>query len=186
MSLRLTVAAAMVVVSSTFASADELQEAKVGEITLKTPATWKQSEPLSKLRLAQFEIPAAEGDKESAELAIFSFGGGGDVKANVERWIGQFVADGRKVKVTGGKSDLGQYVFVDLSGTYQKPVGPPVLRKTEPMPGARMLAVILAVEGKGNYFLKLTGEQATVSAAVDAFRGSFGAKEADEKELALE
>jgi len=182
MSSRLALVAALVAVSSTFLfAADELKEAKVGEITLKTPASWKQSEPTLKLRLAQFEIPAAEGDKEAAELAIFSFGAGGGVQANVDRWIEQFQADGRKAKVTTGKSDLGQYVFVDVTGTYKKPVGPPVLGKTEALPGARMLAAILAVEGKGNFFLKLTGENATVSAAAEPFRASFGGKEADEK-----
>ncbi len=187
MASRLTFATALVLVSSTFIlAADELKEAKVGEITLKTPASWKQSEPTSRLRLAQFEIPAAEGDKEPAELAIFSFGGGGDVKANVERWIDQFYADGRKAKITTGKSDLGQYVIVDITGTYKKPIGPPIERKTEALEGARMLAVILAVEAKGNFFLKMTGEKATVSAAAEPFRASFGGKAADEKELALD
>jgi len=186
-SSRLAIATALVLVSSTFVcSADELKEAKVGEITLKTPANWKQSEPTSNLRLAQFEIPAAEGDKESAELAIFSFGGGGGVQANVDRWIGQFYADGRKSKITSGKSDRGPYVIVDVTGTYKKPIGPPVLGKTEAMEGARMLAVILAVEGKGSYFLKLTGEKATVSAAAEAFRTSFGGKAAHEKEFVPE
>ena len=147
MSSHLSLAVTFVVVSTTFIFAeDELKETKVGEVTLKVPASWKQSEPTNRLRLAQFEIPAAEGDQESAELAIFSFGGGG-VQANIDRWIGQFDAEGRKSKVTSGKADLGQYVFVDVTGTYMKPVGPPILRKTEPMPGARMLAVILAVEG---------------------------------------
>jgi gluconolactonase len=187
MSSRLAIAAALVAVSSTFTfAADELKEAKVGEITLKTPASWKQSEPTSKLRLAQFEIPAAEGDKEAAELAIFSFGAGGGVQANVDRWIEQFLADGRKSKVTTGKSDLGQYVFVDVTGTYKKPVGPPIQGKTEALPDARMLAAILAVEGKGTFFLKLTGENATVSAAAEPFRASFGGKEADEKPFARE
>jgi hypothetical protein len=49
-----------------------------------------------------------------------------------------------------------------------------------------MLAAILAVEGKGNYFLKLTGENATVTAAAEAFRASFGGKAADEKAFAPE
>ena len=182
MVLRLTVAAALVVVSSTLIFADEeVKESKVGDITLKTPARWEQSEPLSRLRLAQFEIPAAEGDKAPAELAIFSFGAGGGVKANIDRWINQFDAGGRKSKVTIGKSDFGPYVIADVTGTYKKPVGPPIRGKTEPLEGARMLAVILAVEGKGNYFLKMTGEKATVSAAAKAFRNSFGGKEADEK-----
>lgn len=187
MSSRLAFATALVLVSSTFISAaDELTEVKVGDITLKTPTSWKQSEPTSRLRLAQFEVPAAGGDKEAAELAIFSFGAGGGVKANVERWIDQFYADGRKAKITTGKSDLGQYVIVDVVGTYKKPVGPPIERKTEAQEGARMLAAILAVEGKGNFFLKMTGEKATVTAAADPFRASFGGKEADENELALD
>jgi gluconolactonase len=168
-------------VSQREVAADDLKEAKVGEITLKTPANWKQSKPTSRLRKAQFSIPAVEGDKEAAELAIFSFGAGGGVKANVDRWIGQFSADGRKSKITSGKSKTGEYVFVEVGGTYKKPVGPPIRGKTEPMPNARMLGVILAVEGKGNYFLKMTGPTKTVAAAADAFRGSFGGDVASEK-----
>lgn len=182
MLFRVSLATMLTLVSVTTALAeDEIKEANVGDITLKTPASWKQSKPSSNLRLAQFEIPPAEGDKEPAELAIFSFGGGGGVQANVDRWIGQFYGDDRKSKVTSGKSDIGQYVVVDVTGTYKKPVGPPVLRKTEALKGARMLAVILAVEGKGNYFLKMTGEGATVSAAAKAFRASFGGDEEKEK-----
>ena len=100
--------------------------------------------------MAQFSIPAVEGDNEAAELAIFSFGAGGGIKANVDRWIGQFATEGRKAKTTSGKSKTGEYVFVEIGGTYRKPVGPPVLRKTESMANARMLGVILAVEGEGH------------------------------------
>ena len=46
------------------------------------------------------------------------------------------------------------------------------------------LAVILMVEGKGNYFLKVTGPQKTVAGVVDAFRTSFGADK--EKEVDYE
>jgi gluconolactonase len=162
---------------------DEAKDVKVGDITLKTPANWKQSDPTSRLRLAQFAIPAAEGDKDDAELAIFSFGGGGGVKANIDRWIGQFAADGRKTKTTIGESKSGKYVVLEVEGTYNKPVGPPVLGKTEPTPDSRMLAVILAVEGKGNYFLKLTGPDKTVASASDALRTSFGGDAASEKPL---
>ena len=164
----------------------DLQDSKVGEITLKTPKNWKQSEPTSQLRLSQFEIPAVEGDKEPAELAIFAFAGGGGVSANVKRWIDQFQPAERQVKTTKAKSALGEYVLVEVSGTYLKPVGPPVVRGTEPMPGARRLAVILAVEGQGNYFLKLTGPGKTVAASADAFRTSFGGKADDEKPYELE
>lgn len=158
-------------------------ELKVKDLTLKVPSTWKSSPPSNNLRLAQFEIPAVKGDKEPAELVISSFGGtGGGVSANVTRWIGQFAADkNRKVKVTQGKSKDGKYIFVDLTGTYNKSIGPPFLRKTKAVPGSRMLGVILAIEGKAYYFLKLTGPEKTVSSVVDEFRTSFGANAKDEK-----
>lgn len=171
----------LVDVSSSLAD-DKAQETQIEDIKLQVPASWKKTPATSRLRLAQFEIPAAEGDKEPAELVIFSFGGaGGGVEANVKRWTDQFRAEGRKSETREGKAPQGQYVLVDVSGTYNKPVGPPVLQKTEPLPNARMLAVILAVEKKGNYFLRLTGPEKTVTATADAFRRSFGGNAEQEK-----
>lgn len=165
---------------------EELREVKFEALTLKVPATWKQQPPSNNLRLGQFEIPAAEGDKEPAELTVFNFGFGGGVKDNVNRWIDQFEANQRKVKTTIGKSPQGEYAFVDITGTYKKPVGPPVTRQTQPAPGFRMLGVILAVDKKGNYFLKLIGPEKTISAAASAFRASIGGNEKEEKPLDLD
>lgn len=168
-------------------SSDKTRKAKLGDITLEVPESWKQADPKSRLRVGEFTIPPAEGDQEPAELAVFFFGGaGGGAKANVERWIGQFEQEGREARLTTGKSPQGDYTFVDVKGTYNKPIGPPILRKTTPVPNARMLAVILAVEDKGNYFLKLTGPQKTVTAAADAFRQSFGGNAKTEKEYKLD
>lgn len=161
----------------------KVNEVKVKDITLKIPSNWKSAPPSNNLRLAQFEIPAVKGDKEPAELVVSSFGGtGGGMAANISRWVGQFVADkNRKVKVTQGESKLGKYVFADLSGTYNKSIGPPFLRKTKAVPDSRMLGVILAVEGKAYYFLKLTGPNKTVSSVAKELRASFGANAKDEK-----
>ena len=71
-----------------------------GGLKLNVPESWKQSKPSSRLRLAQFDIPAAKGDEEGGELAIFNFGFGGGAKANIERWIGQFQADDREVRMS--------------------------------------------------------------------------------------
>lgn len=161
---------------------EKTRDVKVKDITLTVPESWKEQEPSNRLRLAQFDIPAAEGEKEPVELTIFSFGGS-SIQANVQRWIGQFDAKGRKAKVTQGESPQGKYVFVDLSGSYNQPVGPPVLRRTRKLPDARMLAVILVVKEKGVYFLKMAGANKTVSAAADAFRASFGADPKKEKTL---
>jgi len=150
---------------------EKTNEVEIKDITLKIPEAWKSSPPSNNLRLAQFEIPAVKGDKEPAELVVSSFGGtGGGVAANVSRWIGQFASGkDREAKVTQGESKDGKYIFVDISGTYNKSIGPPFLRK------------ILAVEGKAYYFLKLTGPKKTVSSVVDEFRASFGANTKEEK-----
>ena len=161
-----------------------MRPVEVGSIKLRVPTTWMQQPPANRLRLAQFEIPPEDGDQEPAELSIFNFGAGGSVAQQVNRWINQFEPGGRKVMTTSGESPHGKYVYVDLSGTYRKPVGPPVARRTEPMPGARMLVVMIAVKDQGNYFLKLVGSQKTVGAAAAAFRESFGAA-ADEQPLEI-
>lgn len=160
-------------------------------LVLHTPKTWKKEEPASPLRLAQFSIPPAEGDKVPVELTVSSFAGtGGGVQANVDRWIGQFQPQGRKVKIFTGEGPQGLYVYVDLQGTYNMPDGPPIQMKTKPLPNARMLAVILGIrwdeeQGEGDkkqtvkksaiYFLKMAGPEKTVTANEEAFRLAFGA-----------
>lgn len=155
-------------------------------LKLSVPESWKQSEPNSRLRLAQFEIPAAEGDEEALELAIFSFqGGGGDVSANIRRWIGQFDEEGRKSKIIIGKAEQGEYVFVDVTGTYNRTVGPPILGRTESLPDARMLAVIMAVPKgmpKVVYYLRMAGKENTVTANYEKLRDAFGANKETEEE----
>ncbi len=160
---------------SAVSAAEKTEDVKIKGITLAVPAGWKQEEPSNRLRLAQFKVNPAEGDKEPAELVISSFdGGGGGVAPNLQRWINQFEADGRKSKTTVGESAQGKYYVSDLTGTYKKPDGPPVAGKTKPVPGSRSLGVILEAADKNVYFLKLTGPEKTVTAAAEGFRKSFG------------
>ena len=158
------------------------REVKMRFLTLDVPESWKQRESTSDMRLGELEIPAAEGDKEPADLIVYYFGaqGAGTRKANIDRWIGQFEAEGRQSKVLTGKARAGEYSLVDVTGTYQKPVGPPVARKTTPMSGARMLAVILATKD-GDVYLKLTGPAKTVARAAADLRRAIGADPAAEK-----
>lgn len=159
------------------------KEVKIEDITLKVPASWKQQPPANKLRLAQFVIPAAEGDDLPTELVISSFpGGGGGVEANLKRWSEQFSSEGRKVTITSGKSPQGEYVLHDVSGTYLfSPGGPFAGGKKEARANHRSISVILTVKDKGNYFLRMTGPEKAVKAAADSFRESFGAVAKDEK-----
>ncbi len=164
------------------------EEQKQG-LKLYVPKSWKKTEPKISLRLAQFTIPPAKGDKEPVELAINSFKGsaGGGVQPNVERWINQFQPKGRKVKVTTGEGKQGVYVLADIQGTY---LGPSFAKDTRPLPDARMLAVIVGIRweepaGEGDekktvtksaiYFLKMAGPEKTVSQNEKALRAAFGA-----------
>ncbi|OYW19132.1 MAG: hypothetical protein B7Z55_09425, partial [Planctomycetales bacterium 12-60-4] len=143
-------------------TAEELKSVKLEGITLKTPADWKSQPPANKLRLAQFAIPTAEGDKDPSELVISFFrGDGGGVDPNLKRWNDQFTAEGRKIKLMQGMSEQGKYWFSDVSGTYLKSEGggPFAPGKKTPMPGHRSLSVILQVPDEGNYFLRLTGPE---------------------------
>ena len=159
-------------------------EVKVKELTLVVPESWKQQPPANTLRLTQFEIPSSNNSAEPTECVV-SGPFGGSIQANLQRWIDQFVSDGRKMNVTEGKSSQGNYVLLDISGTYLKSIGPPIRGQKEPAEGYQMMGVILTVEGTGNYFLKLVGPAETVKSQAEAFRKSFGAKPETEKPYAL-
>ncbi len=169
-------------VAATARAADKTTTVEVGEIKIEIPSTWKNEAPSNRLRLAQFHVPGGEDDKEGAELAIFAFGAQA-VQANIDRWVSQFSAKDRKVKVTKGEAKLGEYYFVDISGTYNKPIGPPVRRKTEPTPNSRVINVMLSVKDKGLYFFKLAGTEETVKGQADALRQAFGGDAKKEKDF---
>lgn len=163
------------------------KETKIEAITLKVPGSWKQQEPSNKLRLAQFKIPAAEGDEHPTELVISSFpGGGGGVDANLKRWVAQFSAEGRKVKITTGECPQGIYHFSDVKGTYEFTAGGPFAGgKKELRPTHRSLSVVLVTKDKEVYFLRLTGTDKAVTAAEKDFRASFGADATKEKDYEI-
>ena len=163
--------------------AEETVDVKIGELDLKLPKSWKQSDATRPMRLATFEVPAAEGEKEKSEFVISSFaGGGGGVDANISRWVGQFAPEGREAVVVEGKAGENDYFIASISGTFMKSAGPASGGKATPTPGQRVINVFLNLEGKAVYFLKLTGPDATVAAQLDAVRASFGGKHGDEKE----
>lgn len=168
------------------AKTEETTKVKLQGLTLTIPKSWAAPDAPKPMRLATYEIAPVEGDKEKAELAISSFpGGGGGVAPNLTRWISQFDADGRESVIKQGKANGKQYYIVDITGTYKKSVGPPVLQKTESVKGSRMLGVILVQEDDEVYFLKLTGPDKTVKAQSEILRSAFGAKSEGEEDYEL-
>jgi len=182
---KLTVLAlAVLLTAPALQGAEKTKKVAAKDIILNVPTSWKQSPASNNLRTAQFAIPKVEGDKDDAELVVYFFGGaGGGVNANLERWSGQFQPGGKKQKIYKGQSKQGEYYLLDITGVYNKPIGPPINRQTNPTPGYQMLAVVLMIKDKGNYFLKLTGPQKTVAAAGQALRVAIDADIKKEAEL---
>ena len=163
-------------------AAAKTTQVKHKTLTLNVPENWKQTPERSSMRLATYEIKGDGDDGGTAEMAIYSFpGGGGAVEQNISRWIGQFESKGRKQKVTRGKAGDNDYYVVEVSGTYNKPVGPPIRRQTKPVAGSRMLAVILQLDS-GVYYLKMTGGDEIVKAQAKALRHAFGGSIEGEEE----
>jgi len=121
------------------------------------------------MRAATYIIPAAKGDSEGGECAVFVNLGGG-VQANITRWIGQFdKTDGSPNQKSETINGL-PVTTVDVSGTFKG--GGPMMgmgQSSAPKDGYRLLGAI--VEGpEGDVFFKLTGPAKTVAAAQDEFQ----------------
>ena len=138
----------------------EPYEAAVGGYRFTVPAGWQEQPPKSDVLLGEFTIP---GEGGSARLTLSSAGGGTD--ANLERWRGQFRRspndpEPRESEIT---FDGRKGILIELSGTFTD-----MFPGSRPSKNWRMLGVAVPL-GPINYFIKLTGPQATVTAQKDAF-----------------
>lgn len=142
-----------------------------GNVKWTAPSRW-QTGPEKPMRTATYLIPAAAGDSEGAECAVFLNIGGG-VDANIKRWIGQFEQpDGSssEAKAKQKKEAINGLpaTMVDLTGTFAgggMAMGQPSVKK----PNYRLLGAI--VEGpNGEVFFKMTGPAKTVAAAQSEFQ----------------
>ena len=116
------------------------------------------------MRNAQLEI--ARGP-DKAEVTFFHFGGSSGTPAdNVARWFGQF--PGSEAQQKTESVDVGgvKITFASTQGTFSSgmPGGP-----TTPLKGYALRGAILQAEG-GDVYVKMTGSEALVTAATDAFR----------------
>ena len=136
-------------------AAEALKTFKVGEFSFASPAAWEWVEVTSPMRKAQLKVPGK--DAKSADVIFFYFGesGGGGTKANVDRWLGQFVEPREKInaKVEETKVNNRTVTYVQADGTYKSgvPGGP-----TTPLPNTMLLGAILESE-QGNVFIRMTG-----------------------------
>ncbi len=135
------------------------------------PPGWTVEPPSSSMRKAQYSVPAAAGDPEPGQCAVFYFGAGqgGDVKANVDRWAAQFAdaSGGHPVpQISEGRVAGLKVMRVSAEGTYTP--SPMMGGDGTPKPGQMLLGAI--VEGAdANWFFKCTGPKKTMEASRPAF-----------------
>lgn len=163
-------AAVAVSLAAAVAAADKGTEVTLAGMKSATPATWKEKElPKGSMRMAQFTVPKAAGDADDAEVAIFVFpGGSGTVKANLERQLAKFQADGRKETVDKAKVGEIEATYQDVTGTFiKKPF--PMAEKGTPVEGYRQLYVVFEGKDEKQYYVWLLGPGKTVDANKKAF-----------------
>lgn len=137
-----------------------------GALNFETSGTWKSVPPKSRMLEYEIKVPHAPDDKRDGRLTIM--GAGGSIEANIARWEGQFSqADGSatEAKVTELMVEDMEVTMVDISGTYIETMGGPFSggKKIENA-DYRVLAAIIETPSNGNYFVKLIGPKATITA----------------------
>ena len=140
-----------------------------GGISFEGPKGWLWQKPSSSMRKAQFVVKNKDG--KAAEVVFFHFGPGaaGGVKANIERWLGQFKepADKLKAKISDETIDGTKVTYVTAEGTFMK--GPPFGGNKVPVPDSGLLGAIIGGK-QGAVFIKTTGPKAIVKSAEKALK----------------
>jgi hypothetical protein len=148
------------------ALADDSTTFPVGSFTFTRPADWQWIPVASPMRKAQLKVPGTDA-AQSAEIAFFFFGGGqgGDVQANVQRWLRQFDSKPDADKTASQQVGNTKITLVSTEGTYHSgmPGGP-----TTPVADQALVGAILE-SPDGNVFVKMTGPEALVKATRQKF-----------------
>jgi hypothetical protein len=155
---------AAAVLAAATALAEDPATFEVGGFTFKRPADWGWVQVNSPMRKAQLKVP---GGEQPGDVVFFHFGpGGGDAKANVDRWFKQFSgapAGAEKTEEqTYGKTKV---TYAETEGTFASgmPGGPSSALQNYALVGA-------ILDGpEGAVFVKLTGPKALVKASHEKF-----------------
>jgi hypothetical protein len=158
----LLLAAAMVFTGSSRVRADEPATETVsvfGEKKLEVPKTWQRTKPASSIVEHEFLLKDEEGD-DAPTARVTMMAAGGDVKANIDRWKGQFTGGDAAAQKSEEKK-VGKWTvhIVDLSGNFKETMGggPFSGGKVVERTNYAMLGAILVHPEGRKYFVKMTG-----------------------------
>ncbi len=133
---------------------------------LEIPEGCKRIKPQSGIIEHEFLAKTGEGD-DAPQARITMMAAGGPVKANIERWKGQFTGGDADAQKTEDKT-VGKWTIhiADLSGTFAESMGggPFAGGKTVKREGYAMTGVILEHSEGRKYFIKVTGPMDIVKA----------------------
>jgi len=136
-------------------------------VSFTASGAWVVVTPSSSSRVAQYRLPPPAGETGDASLVVYYFGssGAGNVRANLDRWCGQFEQpDGGSstdaARIEQREINGLEVHTVDLAGTYVAETSPGSgVHRNEP--DSRLLAAVVLTEA-GPYYIKLIGPALTV------------------------
>ncbi len=148
-------------------TAAEATEFEVAGLKFVQPASWKKIQPTSSMRKAQLEVAGKDGKKAEVVFFYFGPGGAGGVKANVDRWLGQFQEPREKINARVEDKRVGKtrITYVHALGTYLS--GMPGGAKTSQADTVLLGAIVEGPEGF--IFVKMTGHKSVVQPAEKDF-----------------
>lgn len=157
------------------ASADEAATAKTVDVfgsgELEIPDGFKRVEPQSRIVEHEFQITQGDGD-DAPTARVTMMAAGGDVKANIDRWKGQFAGGNKDANKTETmKVGNWEVHLVDLNGSFGETMGggPFSGGKVVQRIGYAMTAAILVHPEGRKYFVKMIGPEDLVTANRESF-----------------
>jgi len=133
---------------------------------LSVPDGWERTKPQSGIIEHEFLAKSGDGD-DAPQARITMMAAGGPVKANIDRWKGQFSGGDAAAQKTEEKK-IGKWTvhIADLSGKFAESMGggPFAGGKTVQREGYAMTGVILEDAEGRKYFIKVTGPMDVVKA----------------------
>jgi hypothetical protein len=141
-------------------------QATQSPVTWTVPNGWVQEAPSSSMRLAQWRLD------DGVVCAVSSFGGGGSVDANLNRWVGQFQqpdgsASNDAAVVQRGEFNGLSVTTLQLDGTYISR-NPPMTGPEERHANWALFSAIAEVGADDKTFLKCVGPQAAMASSRDS------------------
>jgi hypothetical protein len=141
--------------------------AEAAGIGWTVPSAWVTAGPRP-MRVATYQIGEGAATAECA-VVYFGLGQGGEIQANINRWIGQFAQpDGSDSKSKARIDNVSvaglKMTTIDLAGTYVGGMGGSMPGQAVQHAGWRLLGAIIEAP-QGPVFFKLTGPDASVDAA---------------------